>query len=195
MTQLCTTVALFADSLHAEAAVRALRQGSFDLRKLSIVGKNYHREEHVTGIIDRGDGARYWGRFGVLSSSLCGVPGGSALLLFPGIGQVVILGPLVNSASGALGRVGSSALCALLAPLGLSRDAAGRYEDAIRAGRFALLAQGTRGEADLACSLLQSAEAVELRQHLPADGHGPPPLHCIRHTGASSMPSCVREAR
>lgn len=195
MTQLCTTVALFADSLHAEAAVRALRQGSFDLRKLSIVGKNYHKEEHVTGIIDRGDGARYWGRFGVLSSSLCGVPGGSALLLFPGVGQVVILGPLVNSMSGALGQAGSGALGAMLAPLGLSRDAAARCEGAIRAGRFALLAQGTPREVDVAHALLQSAGAVEVQQHLAVGDDGPLPLHCIRHTGDVPPPPFVRRAR
>ena len=169
MTQPCTTVALFADPLQTEAGVRALRQGSFDLRKLSIVGKNHHREDHVTGIVDRGDGARYWGRFGALCSSLGGVPAGSALLLFPGVGQVVILGPLVIWMAGALAHAGDGSLGAMLASLGLSRDAVARYEGAIRFGRFAVVAQGTRGEADAARALLQSAGPVEVNEYEGAE--------------------------
>jgi hypothetical protein len=166
MTQLCTTIALFPDYLQTEAGVHALKQGGFDLRKLSIIGKNYHKEEHVTGVIDRGDGARYWGRFGALWASLCGVLGGSALLLFPGVGQVVILGPLVNAV-----LVGDSAgaLAGALKSLGLPRESVERYDSAIRAGRFAVMAQGSPAEAATARRLLQATGAVEVHAHVPAD--------------------------
>jgi hypothetical protein len=186
MPPLCTTIALFADSLRTEAGVRALRQAGFDLRRLSIVGRNYHKEEHVAGVIDRGDGPRYWGRFGGLWSSLSGVPGGSALLLFPGLGQVVILGPFVNAVSAALGEPGQGPLSAALASLGLAPEAVERYERAVRAGRFAVLAQGDRGEADVAHGLLRSAGALEVREHVPPDdGPATGLLRCVRTSTAA----------
>jgi hypothetical protein len=182
----CTTIALFSDSLQTEAGVRRLRQAGFDLRRLSIVGRNYHKEEHVAGVIDRGDGPHYWGRFGGLWSSFSAVPAGSALLLFPGVGQVVILGSFVNAVSAALGQAGSGPLAAALASLGLAPEAVERYERAIRAGRFLVLAQGGRGEADVAHWLLRGAGALEVREHAPPDDAGPGGmLRCVRASAAS----------
>lgn len=185
----CTTVALFSDSLQTEAGVRRLRQAGFDLRRLSIVGRNYHKEEHVAGIIDRGDGPRYWGRFGALWSSFAAVPAGSALLLFPGVGQVVILGPFVNAVSAALGEAGVGPLAAALASLGLAPEAVQRYERAIRAGRFVVLAQGGRGEADVAHWLLRGAGALEVREHVPPeDASASGVLRCVRTSTAAPPP-------
>jgi hypothetical protein len=169
MTQHCATVALFADHLQTEAGVRALQQGGFDLKKLSIIGKNYHREEHVTGVIDRGDGARYWGRFGALWSRLDGVLGSSALLLFPGVGQVVILGPLVSHVAGGLAGADKAALAGTFSLLGLPAPAVQRYERAVRAGRFALIAHGPQHDVQVAYRLLESARAVELHEHTEGD--------------------------
>ena len=181
-----TTIALFSDSLRTEAGVRVLRQAGFDLRHLSVVGRNYHKEEHVAGVIDRGDGPRYWGRFGGLWSSFSAVPAGSALLLFPGVGQVVILGPFVNAVSAALGEAGRGPLSAALASLGLAPEAADRYEHAIRAGRFLVLAQGGHGESDVAHWLLQGAGALEVREHVPPeDARAPGLLRCVRTSTAS----------
>ena len=161
----CTTVALFADFLQARSGVRALQQGGFDLGKLSIIAKNYHKEEHVTGVIDAGDGARYWGRFGGLSAGLPASGHRSAVLHFPGIGQIVILGPLVSSVAGALAQAGPGALAGTFATLNLSSACVQHYERAIRAGRFALMTLGNHEDAHAACRLLQGAGAMEVREH------------------------------
>ncbi len=39
----------------AETAVKQLGKGGFDMRRLSIVGKDYHTEEHVVGCYNTGD--------------------------------------------------------------------------------------------------------------------------------------------
>ena len=39
----------------AEAAVKELQRSGFDMKKLSIVGKDYHTEEHVIGYYNAGD--------------------------------------------------------------------------------------------------------------------------------------------
>ena len=40
-------VAIYATHTEAESAVKELQKAGFDMKKLSIVGKDYHSEEHV----------------------------------------------------------------------------------------------------------------------------------------------------
>lgn len=42
-------VAIYENHVEAEKAVKELQQSGFDMKKLSIVGKDYHTEEHVVG--------------------------------------------------------------------------------------------------------------------------------------------------
>ncbi len=42
-------VGIYTTHTEAEAAVKALQRTGFDMQKLSIVGKDYHTEEHVIG--------------------------------------------------------------------------------------------------------------------------------------------------
>jgi ABC-type xylose transport system substrate-binding protein len=53
-------VAVYANHETAEAAVQELQQAGFDMKKLSIVGKDYHTEEHVIGCYNAGDRMKYW---------------------------------------------------------------------------------------------------------------------------------------
>ena len=46
-------VGIYTTHTEAEAAVKALQQGRFNMQKLSIVGKDYHTEEHVVGLLQR----------------------------------------------------------------------------------------------------------------------------------------------
>jgi hypothetical protein len=57
-------VAVYTDHKNAEEAVQELQRAGFDMKKLSIVGKDYHTEEHVTGYYNAGDRMKYWGKFG-----------------------------------------------------------------------------------------------------------------------------------
>lgn len=42
-------VAVYSTHTEAEIAIKALEQSGFDMTKLSIVGRDYHTEERVTG--------------------------------------------------------------------------------------------------------------------------------------------------
>jgi hypothetical protein len=42
-------IAIYETHPEAETAVQALQQAGFDMTKLSVVGKDYHTEEHVVG--------------------------------------------------------------------------------------------------------------------------------------------------
>lgn len=53
--QLNTVVALFKSHTQAEQAVKELQKAGFDMKQLSIVGREYHTEEHVVGYYNAGD--------------------------------------------------------------------------------------------------------------------------------------------
>ena len=66
MKNLTSVVAVFDSHDGAEAAVRTLQKDGFDLKKLSIVGKDYHTEERVVGYYNAGDRMLYWGGQGAI---------------------------------------------------------------------------------------------------------------------------------
>ena len=64
---MCNTnsvVAVFESHERAENAIRELQKDGFDMKKLSLVGKDYHTEEHVVGYYTTGDRMLYWGKLG-----------------------------------------------------------------------------------------------------------------------------------
>ena len=66
MPKLNTVVAVYATHPQAEEALRAFNGSGFDMKKLSIVGKEYHTEEHVIGYYNTGDRMMFWGTRGAL---------------------------------------------------------------------------------------------------------------------------------
>ena len=44
-----SVVSIYNSHAEAETAVKELLQSGFDIKKLSIVGRDYHSDEHVVG--------------------------------------------------------------------------------------------------------------------------------------------------
>lgn len=65
-----SVVAIYDTHTAAEAAVKELQKCKFDMKQLSIVGKDYHTEEHVVGYYTTGDRMRYWGKLGAFWGGL-----------------------------------------------------------------------------------------------------------------------------
>ena len=72
------------------------------MKKLSIVGRDYHTDEHVVGYYNAGDRVMYWGTLGAFWGGLWGILFGSAFFLVPGIGPLLVAGPLAMWIVGAL---------------------------------------------------------------------------------------------
>jgi Heat induced stress protein YflT len=144
------SVAMYETHDEAEAAVRMLERGGFDMTKLSIVGKDYQLEEGVVGYYTSGDRMKAWGKSGAFWGGILGLFTGSALFVIPGIGPILAAGPIVALIVGALeGAVvvgGLSAFGAGLYSLGIPEDAIIEYETQIKAGKFAVIANGTLDE-------------------------------------------------
>ena len=103
MSNTNSVVAVFESHDQAEDAIRELQKDGFDMKKLSIVGKDYHTEEHVVGYYTTGDRMAYWGKLGAFWGGFWGLSlFGSAFFWVPGIGPLLVAGPLVMWIVGAL---------------------------------------------------------------------------------------------
>ena len=153
----------------AEQGVRELQRAGFDIKKLSILGRDYHTEEHVVGYYNAGDRMKYWGKMGAFWGGLWGFLVGAAFFMIPGIGPVLIAGPLaawvVGALEGAVVVGGVSALGAGLYSIGIPRDSIVRYESALRADKFLLIAHGTPDEVKKAKDILHGTHPDELSVH------------------------------
>lgn len=143
-------VAVYATHTEAEAAVKELQRAGIDMHTLSIVGRDTHTDEHVVGYYNAGDRMKYWGKTGAFWGGLWGLLLGSAFFAIPGIGPVLVAGPLVAWMVGALeGAVvvgGVSAIGAGLYSMGIPKDSIVQYELALKTDKFLLMAHGTSTE-------------------------------------------------
>ena len=116
-------IAIFDHHNQAEAAIKELQRAGIDMKKLSIVGRDYHTEEHVTGYYNTGDRMKYWGKLGAFWGGLWGFLFGAAFFWVPGLGPLVVGGPLVSWMVGALegavavGGLGVAAVPETVAPV------------------------------------------------------------------------------
>ena len=169
MSEKNSIVAVYKSHAQAEDAVRELQKSGFDMKKLSIVGKDYHTDEHVVGYYNTGDRMMYWGKLGAFWGCFWGLLFGSAFFWVPGIGPLVVAGPLVTWIVGALeGAVvtgGLTALGAGLFSIGIPKDSVVQYETEVKNGRLLLVAHGTAGEVQRARDLLHQTGAEAATVH------------------------------
>jgi hypothetical protein len=160
-----SVVGVFDTHTRAEEAVRELQKSGFDMKKLSIVGKGYHTEEHPIGFYTRGDRIKAWGTTGAFWGGLWGMLVGAAFFWLPGVGPLVVAGPFVHILAGAVEGAalagGLSALGGALASLGLPREQAIKYESLLKADKYLVIAHGAAAEVGQARDILRRVEAVE----------------------------------
>ena len=165
-------VAIYKSHAEAEDAVKELQRSGFDMKKLSIVGRDYHTEEHVIGYYNAGDRMKYWGKMGAFWGGIWGMLFGSAVFMIPGLGPLLVAGPLVGWIIGALeGAVlvgGVSAIGAGLYNLGIPKDSILQYETALKTSKFVLIAHGTAAEATRAQEIINRTNPEVLDAHQPS---------------------------
>lgn len=169
MSEQNAVVGIFNTHIQAETSIKELQRAGFDMKKLSIVGKDYHPEEHVVGYYNAGDRMLFWGKQGAFWGGFWGLLFGSALFVIPGVGPLIVFGPLVGWIVGALeGAVvigGLSALGAALFSIGIPTDSLMRYETAVTSNKFLVIAHGSTYDVTQAKSILETAGAAETDVH------------------------------
>jgi uncharacterized membrane protein len=140
MTQHNVVVAIYKSHTEAEVAVKELQLSGFDMKKLSIVGRDQPADEHVIGYYNAGDRMKCWGKMGAFWGMLFG----SAFFLVPGAGLLLVAGPLAGWIVGALGGAvlvgGLSAIGAGLYSLGIPTDSILQYRKVLKTGAFVMVA-------------------------------------------------------
>jgi hypothetical protein len=147
MTEATNVIAIYPDHVTAEQGIAKLRAASFDVTKLSIIGKDYHTQEKGVGYYTTGERMKYWGLRGAFWGGMWGLLLGAGFFLLPGVGSVLVAGPflgaLVTGLESAAMMGGLSAIAAGLIHLGIPEEEAMEYENAIIANKFLLIANGT----------------------------------------------------
>ncbi len=120
-----SVVGVYNGHSEAEQSVKELQRSGIDMNKLSIVGKDYHTEEHVVGYYSVGDRMKSWGKLGAFWGGLWGLLFGSAFFFVPGVGPIAVAGPLVgwivSALEGAVAVGGLTAMGAGLFNIGILR--------------------------------------------------------------------------
>ncbi|HWR02767.1 MAG TPA: general stress protein [Humidesulfovibrio sp.] len=164
-----SAVGVFSNHVDAEGAVKELQQAGCDMKKLSVISKDYHTEENVVGYYNTGDRMATWGKFGLFWGLMWGLLFGSAFFVIPGLGPVIIGGPVVAWIIGALETSvvtgGLSALGAALVGIGIPKDSVIRYETALKSDKFLILLHGTTTEVEQAKGILLRTKAEEAYMH------------------------------
>jgi len=164
-----SVVAIYKSHPEAESAIKELQRSGFDMKQLSIVGRDYHSDEQVVGYYNNGDRMKAWGQTGAFWGGMWGLLFGSAFFLVPGVGPLVMAGPLVGWMLGALeGAVivgGLSALGAGLYSQGIPKDSILKYETALKTDKFIVIAQGTGEELTRARDILNCAKPEAWEEH------------------------------
>ncbi len=139
------------------------------MKKLSIVGKGYHSEEDVAGYYTTGDRMKKWGKHGAFWGGLWGLLFGSAFFFIPGIGPIMVGGPLVASIVGGLEgafAVGSlSAVGAGLYSIGIPKNSVLDYETALKVDKYLVVAHGTADEVARAKEMIDPLNIAEVAVH------------------------------
>ncbi len=165
----CSVVGVFGNHENAESAVKALQKSGYDMKKLSVIGKDYQTEENVVGYYNTGDRMATWGKFGLFWGWIWGLLLGSAFFIIPGVGPVMVGGPLVSWIIGSLEAAvltgGLGALGGALASIGIPKDSILRYETALKAGKFIVILHGTAQEVEKAKDILAQSKAEESTLH------------------------------
>lgn len=158
-------VATYDSHKKAEEAIKELQQAGFEMKKLSIVGRDYHTDEQVVGYYNNGDRMKAWGKSGVFWGGIWGLLFGSAFFWVPGLGPLFVAGPLIGWIVGALeGAVvvgGLSALGAGLFGMEIPKDSILQYETSVKVGKFLLIAHGSSDDVALAEEILDHSNGLE----------------------------------
>jgi len=169
MTATNSVVAIYETHEQAERAIKELQQAGVDMKSLSIAARNTHTDEHVIGYYNAGDRMKYWGKVGAFWGGFWGLLFGSAAFAIPGIGPILVAGPLVGwivaGLEGAAVVGGVSAVGAGLVSIGIPKDSVLKYDVALKTDKYILIVHGTQDEVNKAKDIIEGTEQSSYTVH------------------------------
>jgi uncharacterized membrane protein len=164
-----SVVAIYDTHEQAEHAIKELQEAGVDMKSLSIAGRDTHTDEHVVGYYNAGDRMKYWGKIGAFWGGFWGLLFGSALFSIPGLGPILVAGPLVAwiiaGLEGAVVVGGVSAVGAALVSIGIPKDSVLQYDVALKTDKFLLVVHGGSEAVDNAREIIARTQPSHYAVH------------------------------
>jgi hypothetical protein len=164
-----SVVAVYDTHEQAEHAIKELQEAGVDMKSLSIAARNTHTDEHVVGYYNAGDRMKYWGKMGAFWGGFWGLLFGSAVFAIPGLGPILVAGPLVAwiiaGLEGAVVVGGVSAVGAGLVSIGIPKDSVLKYDVALKTDKFVLVVHGSAEAVDKAKDIIAGTEQSHYAVH------------------------------
>ena len=158
-------IAVYPDHASAEAAVRRLLKEGFDMKEVSIVGRDFQMTEEPIGFLSTGDFAAMGAGTGAWVGGLFGLLVGAAFLVLPGVGPVIVAGPLsaalLGGLEGALAGAALGALSGALVGLGVPKKQRSNMRPRSRPASSSS-SRGTPEKIDRAKTLLTTGKHEEV---------------------------------
>jgi hypothetical protein len=149
----------------AEDAIQSLSRSGFDVKKLSLIGKGYHTEEHPVGFYTASDRIKTWGGMGAFWGGIWGLLAAPAVFFLPGLGLMAMAGPVVSTLVAALESAavvgGVSALGAALMQVGAPKEKAIKFESALKVDKYLLMVHGSTEDVAKARAVIEENKMVE----------------------------------
>jgi hypothetical protein len=147
----------------AEATVRALGETGFPYPNISIVTQNMQSTEQVQGLVAPSDVQPPTALLGAIGGLLLG----AAALTLPGVGPLLVAGPLAANffglLDGAIMGTSSGGLIGALMGYGLPLDTALKYQTVVQNGGFLVMAHGNENQIELARGVFEDHQASDLK--------------------------------
>jgi hypothetical protein len=168
MLALNSIVAVYLTQTQAEAGVFDLQHAGFDLKKLSVLGREHEAHDQTVGYYNTGGRMKYLGARGAFWNSVWKLLSGAGYFVVPGIGRVLIAGPLtvwIVVAQRDLAVESLSAVGAGLYEVNIPRASILRYESDVRMHKLLLIASGSAPDVLRARDVLRSSRPEEVNIH------------------------------
>lgn len=154
-------VAVYDSWQPAREAVRALEADAYPEEQISLVTHSVTAEVPREDALQYGDETENTAAKGAGIGGLVGALLGAPLLTIPGIGPLLIAGPLATSITGAIvgGFLGA------MGGWGIHEDHVRQYEELVRDGKILVVAHGDPEEIATAKRILDETPAEEVHVH------------------------------
>jgi hypothetical protein len=164
-----SVAAIYNTHTDVEAAVKDLQTAGIDMKLISVVGRDYRTDDHVVGYYKTDNSLKYWGKLGAFWGGIWRLLVGEAFFWIPGVGPILVGGPLVSTIvdalEGATVHNGLTSLGSALHTMGIPKSNVVNYESALKANKFLVVVHGANGEASRANGILRKTEPIELAPH------------------------------
>ncbi|MEZ6097782.1 MAG: general stress protein [Pirellulaceae bacterium] len=162
-------VAVYESFDEAKQAVQALEKSDFPSEQVSLVTHSVPEEVLQEEVLQYGDETEKDAVKGAGVGGLLGLLLGTPLLMIPGIGPVLIAGPLAAGLTGAI--VGG--LLGAMAGWGVHEDHVQQYEQEVKDGKLLVVANGDPRHTAEAQRVLREMNAEDIHLHAPISADAP----------------------